>query len=69
MRILNWNVSLNKPITKSKIDIRLISILIIYLILAIILFRYYQYQINNDGIGYINTAHSYMIWQYLWINK
>ncbi len=60
MRILKWNVTLNKPITKSKIDIRLISILIIYLILAIILFRYYQYQINNDGIGYINTAHSYM---------
>ena len=60
MRILNWNVTLKKSIIKSKIDIRLICILIIYLILAIILFRYYQYQINNDGIGYINTAHSYM---------
>ena len=60
MSILNWNITLKKPIIKSKIDVRLIIILIIYLILGIILFRYYQYQINNDGIGYINTAHSYM---------
>ena len=60
MCIINWNITLKKPIIKSKIDIRLIIILIIYLILGIILFRYYQYQINNDGIGYITTAHSYM---------
>ena len=60
MRILNRNFTLKKSIIKWKIDIRLIIILIIYLILGIILFRYYQYQINNDGIGYINTAHIFM---------
>ncbi|MCE7699019.1 MAG: hypothetical protein K8E24_009425, partial [Methanobacterium paludis] len=37
-----------------------ILVLITYIILGIILFRYYQYQINNDGIGYISTAKSYM---------
>ena len=60
MRILNRNFTLKKSIIKWKIDIRLIIILIIYLILGIILFRYYQYQINYDGIGYINIAHLYI---------
>ena len=30
------------------------------MILGIVLFRYYQFQINSDGIEYIGIAHSYM---------
>lgn len=59
MRIFNRNISLNDEIT-SKIDLRLILVLIIYTILGILLFKYYQYQINPDGINYINIARSYM---------
>lgn len=41
-------------------DFRLFIVLFTYIILGVVLFRYYQYQINPDGIGYINTALSYM---------
>jgi len=41
-------------------DFRLFIVLFTYIILGVVLFRYYQYQINPDGIGYINTAISYM---------
>ena len=41
-------------------DFRLFIVLIIYIILGIVLFRYYQYQINPDGIDYINIAKSYI---------
>ena len=60
MRIVNRIISLKRSIQTLKLDIRLIVVLIIYMVLGIILFRYYQYQINNDGIGYITTAKSYM---------
>lgn len=39
---------------------RLLYILILYIILAFILFPAYQYQINPDGIVYIGVAKSYL---------
>jgi hypothetical protein len=60
MRILNRDITLNKARITSRFDLRLILVLITYTILGIILFRYYQYQINNDGIAYIKTAKLYM---------
>ena len=41
-------------------DLRLLVVLLIYSILGIILFRYYQYLISGDGINYLNIAKSYM---------
>lgn len=41
-------------------DFRLFLVLIIYIILGIVLFRYYQYQINTDATVYISTAKSYI---------
>jgi hypothetical protein len=32
----------------------------LYLILGFILLGYYQYQINPDGVGYIQTAEKYL---------
>jgi len=58
MRILNKDITLKKEEIIS--DYRLFIVLIIYLILGIFLFRYYQYQINYDGIQYITIAKSYM---------
>jgi hypothetical protein len=55
MRSLNKYKILKKP-SKLKNDIRMVFILVIYLVLGIILFRYYQYQINNDGIVYIGIS-------------
>ncbi|EKQ52946.1 MAG: hypothetical protein B655_1617 [Methanobacterium sp. Maddingley MBC34] len=40
-------------------DIRLLIILSVYFILGIFLLKYYQYQINPDGIQYILIAKSY----------
>lgn len=42
------------------IDKRLVIILVLYLVLGLALLGYYQYQINPDGVGYIQTA-----WKYL----
>jgi hypothetical protein len=58
MRILNRNFTLKKDKVTS--DFRLFLVLFTYVILGVVLFRYYQYQINPDGIGYISTALSYM---------
>lgn len=60
MLIFNKNISLKKAEITSRIDLRLIFVLIIYTVLGIFLFKYYQYQINPDGINYINIAKSYM---------
>ncbi|WP_144011567.1 hypothetical protein [Methanobacterium paludis] len=60
MHILNRDITLNKAVLSSRFDLRLILVLITYTILGIILFRYYQYQISSDGIGYISIAKSYM---------
>lgn len=42
------------------IDKRLAIILVLYLALALTLLGYYQYQINPDGVGYIQTAEKYL---------
>jgi hypothetical protein len=60
MDIFNEIISINRRLKSSRFDLRLILILCIYLILGVILFRYYQFQINNDGIGYISTAKLYL---------
>jgi hypothetical protein len=44
----------------SKIDARLFSVLIIYSISGLLLLKYYQYQINPDGIFYISIAQKYL---------
>lgn len=43
----------------SNIDLSLISVLMLFTLFGIILLPYYQFQINPDGIGYINIAKSY----------
>lgn len=42
------------------LDKKLILILILYLAVGLILLGYYQYQINPDGVGYIQTAEKYL---------
>lgn len=42
------------------LDKKLILILILYLLVGLILLGYYQYQINPDGVGYIQTAEKYL---------
>lgn len=42
------------------VDVRLILILAIYIVLGLLLIGYYQYQINPDGVGYIQTAEKYL---------
>jgi len=54
MRILNQDITLKRGSVTS--DYRLFLILIIYTFLGIFLFRYYQYQINEDGISYITIS-------------
>lgn len=44
----------------SKLDLRLVIILVIYVLLGLLLLGYYQYQINPDGVGYIDTAYGYL---------
>lgn len=60
MRIFKRFITVNKSNQSSRFDLRLVLVLIVYLILGIVLFRYYQFQINNDGIGYISTAKLYL---------
>ncbi len=43
-----------------RLDLRLILVLITYTLLGLFLLRYYQYQINPDGIQYIGIAKGYM---------
>ena len=43
-----------------KLDRCLALVLILYLILAILLIKYYRYQINPDGISYISIAQKYL---------
>ncbi|MCE5214338.1 MAG: hypothetical protein LLF83_06415 [Methanobacterium sp.] len=45
---------------KFRIDTRLALILLFYLVLGFLLLGYYQYQINPDGVGYIQTALKYL---------
>lgn len=49
---------LNK--SQSKLDGRLILILMVYVIGGFLLLGYYQHQINPDGVGYIETAMGYL---------
>lgn len=49
-----------KKVLTSKLDIRLIIILIIYTLLGIFLFKYYQFQVNPDGLNYINISKLYL---------
>ncbi len=61
--VVEMRISKNKfSISSDKVtsDIRLYIVLFTYMILGIVLFRYYQFQINSDGIEYIGIAHSYM---------
>jgi len=44
----------------SKIDSVLFPVLIIYSILGLLLLKYYQYQINPDGICYLSIAQKYL---------
>jgi len=44
----------------AKFDFRLALILAVYLILGIVLIKYYRYQINPDGISYISIAQKYL---------
>ena len=60
MRISNKDIKTKMINPALKFDIRLIIVLFIYTILSIIFINYYQFQINPDGINYINIAHSYM---------
>jgi len=55
---MNWTKYISSNITLRK-NISLILTLIIFLILGIMLIRYYQYQINADGIVYIGIAKTY----------
>ena len=54
MRILNHDVTLKRGSITS--DYRLFLILIIYTLIGISLIKYYQYQINPDGIQYITIS-------------
>ena len=60
MRILNKNITIKMVNPLLKFDARLIIVLFFYTILSIVFINYYQFQINPDGINYINIAHSYM---------
>jgi hypothetical protein len=44
----------------SKVNSGLVPVLIIYSILGLFLLKYYQYQINPDGISYISIAQKYL---------
>ncbi len=46
--------------SKFRIDTRLALILLFYLVLGFLLLGYYQYQVNPDGVGYIQTALKYL---------
>jgi hypothetical protein len=41
-------------------DIALLQSIVFYILLAILLLPYYQYQINPDGVNYISIAQKYM---------
>jgi hypothetical protein len=45
---------------KLTIDKKLVLILVLYLFLGFLFLGYYQYQINPDGVGYIQTALKYL---------
>ncbi len=38
----------------------LLVALVIYLLTSLVVFRYYQHQINPDGVVYISVAKSYL---------
>ncbi len=58
MRISYRNITLKSD--KLTSDFRLFIVLFTYILLGVVLFRYYQFQINPDGIGYMGIAHSYL---------
>jgi hypothetical protein len=58
MRISYKNFTLKS--NKLTSDYRLFIVLFTYTVLGVVLFRYYQFQINPDGIGYMGIAHSYL---------
>lgn len=43
-----------------RFDLRLIAALIVYIVLGLLLFGHYRYQINPDGISYISLARKYL---------
>lgn len=57
----------NKIFSKYQLKHNLIfiGILALYLILGIVSFRYYQHQLNPDGINYINIAKYYFLGSYI----
>ena len=54
-------MTLKNTLSTSRFDLRLIIVLVIYTILGLILFKYYQFQINPDGINYIHISKLYLI--------
>ena len=60
---MNWTKHISKNVTL-KSNISLIMALMTFLILGIILIRYYQYQINPDGLVYIKIAKTYLMGDY-----
>jgi len=48
----------------SKFDKALLQSLVFYIILAIFLLPFYQYQINPDGVSYIGIAQKYLLHDY-----
>ena len=55
MKIFKTKISLERAYIH-RYDIYFCLILILYIIMAIVLFKNYMYQINNDGIVYINIS-------------
>ncbi len=43
-----------------RFDLRLIAALVVYIVLGLLLFGHYRYQINPDGISYISLARKYL---------
>ena len=43
-----------------ELDLRFLLILVLYLSLGLLLLKYYQYQINPDGIGYLTRSEAYL---------
>ena len=60
---MNWTKHISNNVTL-KSNISLIIALMTFLILGIILIRYYQYQINPDGLVYIKIAKTYLMGDY-----
>ena len=60
---MDWTKKITDNITL-KSNISLVMVLMTFLILGVILIRYYQYQINPDGMVYIKIAKLYLVGDY-----